>query len=428
MRNLFRRLVLVAPLALLPVASAQFGGKAGFAEAFKPDILPRDMTLITETLKLEDWQRPIVESLLEDYNASFRTGCDGVREKMVELAKASKGNPKSIKGLLAPIEQWQPEKQRLYRDFMENLKGQLSDMQRERWPKFERTLRRERSLADSDLSGEGVDLIAIARQMQLSNDVMAAAQGALDEYETRLDQALVKRDQLVDSLMPQFTHVMEDMDMDKGVSLQMQIMRERVAVREVQDDSIEKIAAAMPAPAGADFRQRALSAGYKEPFQPDPLASFFQVVGQLGDLTAEQKAGIDAAHTKWEGQLSELRERMLQTVRADEQNKPIRSTKAAQARLAAKQGKSAEPAPLEAMVPLRNEKNRLVQETRDAVLALLNEEQKEKIRAGVPGLRPMNTQVDASLMEGGTKNGGANAAAHEAGADGDRPISKETAP
>ena len=65
-------LLLFAPIA--PVAMAQFGGRAGFSEALKPDLLPRDMTMIVETLKLEEWQRPIVQSLLEDYQISFKTG------------------------------------------------------------------------------------------------------------------------------------------------------------------------------------------------------------------------------------------------------------------------------------------------------------------------------------------------------------------
>jgi len=427
MRHLLRRIVLAAPLALLTMASAQFGGKAGFTEAFKPDILPRDMTLIVETLKLEDWQRPIVESLIEDYTASFKTGCDAVREKMVELAKAQKGGPKTIKGLLAPIEQWQPEKQKLFNDFMESVKGQLSEMQRERWPKFERTLRRERGLQDSDLSGEGVDLIAIARQMQLPPDAMAASQAAFDEYELALDKALLAREQRIDALMPGFTKAMEEMDMDQGVGLQKQIMEARVVVRGVQDESIERISATLPPPHGGEFRERALAAGYKEAFQPDPLASFFQVIDGLTDLTADQKAGIAAARSKWNTTLTDLRGRMLQTMRSDEPNKPIRATKAAQARLAAKQGKTAEPVPADAMVPLRNEKNRLVQETRDAVLALLTPEQKEKITAGIPGLRPPPSQVDPAQIEGGARAKPANGSGG-GDAEGDAPAHKETVP
>jgi len=230
--------------------------------------------------------------------------------------------------------------------------------------------------------------------------------------------------------MPKFSDAMESMDMDKGVALQMEIMKSRVGVRTVQDEAIEKIAAAMPAPYGADFRQRALAAGYREAFQPDPLASFFQVVMELSDLTAEQRAAITAAKAKWEGELAGLREKMLVTMRADEPNKPARSTKVAQARLAAKQGKTAEQPPIEAMVPLRNEKNRLVQETREGVMALLTQEQKDKMAAGVPGLRPPPSQSDPAMLEGAQKPGGKNDVSGKHGAaeasEGDKPAHKET--
>src|SRR5689334_11549394 len=43
-------------------ASAQFGGRAGFEDAFMPDFLARDVSLFVESLGLEDWQRPILEN------------------------------------------------------------------------------------------------------------------------------------------------------------------------------------------------------------------------------------------------------------------------------------------------------------------------------------------------------------------------------
>jgi hypothetical protein len=305
------------------------------------------------------------------------------------------------------------------------VKGQLSDTQRERWPRFERTIRREHALANSDLSGEGVDLLAIARQMQMPPEAMSAAQPAFDEYEIALDKALAERDARIKSLMPDFRVAMESMDLEKGAGLQTQIVTARITVRQAQDDGIERIAAALPAPYGADFRQRALAAGYKEAFQPDPLASFFQVVDGLDDLTAEQKSGIAAAKSKWEAALASLRDRMLDTIRKDDPNKAARATKSAQARLAAKQGKTAEAPPPDPMVPLRNEKNKLVQETRDAVLALLTAEQKEKITAGIPGLRPPNVQTNPAIYEGGARKGAAGAGA-DADAEGDKPARKET--
>jgi hypothetical protein len=374
---------------LAPLASAQFGGKAGFSEAFKPDLLPRDMTMIVETLKLEDWQRPIVQSLLEDYKDSFKTGTDAIREKMINSAKKQKnGAAKDMRSLLAPIEEWMPEKERLYEDLMSSIKTQLSPTQQERWPKFERAVRRTRSLDDSDLSGEGVDLISILNQMQLKQDVLDSAAPAMEQYELALDAALKMRDARITALLPKFTAAMETMDMQAGSELQGQIMSERVVVRNIQDDSIEKITLLLPAPFAQDFRTRALSQGYREVFQPDPLSSFFAAVLNLNDLTAEQKSGIQSAQTAWDESFNTLQTRMLDTTRADEPTKSKRKMLANAAKKAAKDGSSAPEVPPDLLIPLRNEKNKLVQETRESVLKLLTPDQTERLSAGIPGLRP----------------------------------------
>ena len=210
--NRLRTTIVTISLLLAPVAMAQFGGKAGFSEALRPDLLPRDMTMIVETLKLEEWQRPIVQSLLEDYQMSFETGTAAMHQKMQENARKQTGGASGVRGLLAPIEAWAPEKERLYEDLMSSIKSQLSENQQERWPKFERAVRRSRSLDDSDLAGEGVDLIFVIRQMQLQPDVVAVAEPALDQYEIALDVALKARDAKISSLLPKFSEAMDTME------------------------------------------------------------------------------------------------------------------------------------------------------------------------------------------------------------------------
>ena len=385
-----RPTVLTLSLFLLtPMAFAQFGGKSGFSQAFKPDLLPRDMTMIVETLKLEEWQRAIVQTLLQDYQDSFKTGTDAIREKMINSAKKQKnGGAKDMRGLLEPIEAWLPEKEELYVDLMSSIKSQLGPNQQERWPQFERAVRRARSIDDSDLSGEGVDLISIIRQMQLQPSVLDAAQSAMDQYEIALDAALITRDKQITALLPKFTDAMDTMDTQRGSALQGQIMVVRVAVRDIQDDSIEKITMTLPAPFAQDFRTRALSQGYREVFQPDPLSSFFAAVLNLNDLTSEQKTGIQALLKTWDEEFTVLQTRMLETTRADEPKKASRKILASAAKKAAKDGSTTPEVPPDLMIPLRNEKNQLVQKTRESVLQLLTQDQTDRLAAGSPGLRP----------------------------------------
>ncbi len=409
--------VVVLVLSLLfPVhaAMAQFGGRTGFSEAFKPDLMPRDMPMIVEILKLEEWQRPIVQSLLEDYQISFKTGSDAVREKMVNAAKKQKGGSKGMKDLLEPIESWAPEKQRMYEELMASIKGQLSDSQQERWPKFERAILRTRSLDDADLAGEGIDLIAILRQMQVPADALNTASAAMDQYEVALDAALKARDAKINSLLPKFTAAMDAVDMEAGMALQEQIMAMRVAVRQVQDDSIEKIAVLLPAPYAEDFRTRALSQGYREVFQPDALANFFAAVLNLADLTTDQKKAVEAAEASWNASMAALQTRMLETTRAEEPNKAKRKTLSAAAKRAAKEGTTPPEVPSDPMIPLRNQKNQLVQDTREGVLKLLTKDQVDRLAAGNPELHPPRPVSTPAMQEGAlahpkAKPGGASA-------------------
>ncbi|MEY3023221.1 MAG: hypothetical protein RJA16_47, partial [Planctomycetota bacterium] len=71
-----RTLVLMTALAatIAGPVSAQFGGDAGLANAFRQDFYRRDLLIFNEVLDLEDWQRPIIEVLLDDYAASFEAG------------------------------------------------------------------------------------------------------------------------------------------------------------------------------------------------------------------------------------------------------------------------------------------------------------------------------------------------------------------
>jgi hypothetical protein len=386
MRKLIALLIVAAPLALSSPAAAQFGGRAAMSEAARPDVLPRDLLLIMDTLQLEEWQRPIMESLIDDYNLSFTTGWQQTIERMKQVAMTSKGG--SAKGLMEPIVAWLPEKQKLFAEFMANVKGQLSEVQQDRFPKLERAMRREKALADSDLAGEGLDLISLARQMEMPADAMAAAQPGLDEYELALDAALVQRDAAIDGLVGPLATAMEEGNPAEGFAIQGRIMQARVGVRDVQDAWIEKLAVAIPAPHGAAFRERALATGYREAWQPDPLAGFFQAVMAIPSLTDDQRSKVDAIRATWTGQLADLRERMVAAMREDGPRKPERDAAIMAAKKAAKEGGAApRPAP-EAIVPLRVERSKLINETRESVKALLTPEQMEGLAAGDPSVRP----------------------------------------
>ena len=98
--------------SIVSPAQAQFGAQAGFADSFRPEFLDRDMPLFVEILKLEDWQRPIVEVLLQDYMMSFESGVDDVKDKMRALqGQIGNARPDTVMALiLEPLEDWDTER------------------------------------------------------------------------------------------------------------------------------------------------------------------------------------------------------------------------------------------------------------------------------------------------------------------------------
>lgn len=284
----------VATALVAQPASAQFGGQSGFADAFTPDYLRRDMTLFNTYLELEDWQRPIIEVLLEDYHASFRAGVDDVRDELRNVMKdevaAAGMNATGV--IMRPIETWMVEKNRLASELLANVKSQLSERQQQLWPRFERALRREKLLPRGEISGESVNLVGVINQLQLPPDLLASLRPAIDEYEIQLDSVLQNREQVVDTVQPKVKDAMINMDFDTGMQAMEQIMAARIQVRAVQDANAQRLAEALGTQYADEFMVRFYEQAYPKVFRPSPMERTFKEVYQLADLTEDQRAQV----------------------------------------------------------------------------------------------------------------------------------------
>ena len=165
-RTLIATVAVATAIATAAPAHAQFGGRAGFAEAFVPDILQRDLPLMTASLQLEEWQRPVVEALLQDYMTAFSTGTEALKDRMkAESQNAQRADPTNADAILEkvmkPMNSWRDEKRQMLDKFMSDLKSPLGPQQMERWPTFERALRRERRRVHLP-SGRGADVAAVS--------------------------------------------------------------------------------------------------------------------------------------------------------------------------------------------------------------------------------------------------------------------------
>lgn len=366
-------LVALATIAANPsgphaLGAPQLGQSAGFTEAFQPDFLARDMSLIVETLELEDWQRTILESLLADYQNDFRVGVDGLKDKLKEKGEEIKaGGERNAMGIImGPIGDWTREKAMLRQRFLDNLRGQLSESQAARWDALDRAMLREKELPRGVLSGESINLIVIARDVALTPDIRDRSKVVLEEYSVSLDEALRARAAQLAQSQPLIQDAMVNQDWRAGLMQLEAIVARRIALRDVQDRYIDAIAASLGT-AGADFRERALRNAYALAYRPSPMIPYFASARALPGLSAGQVSAIDAVEAAYVVAYADLENRWADGMRMHEPKAQVADVKV---RIAAATGDVPKPDP-DPYRAFRDERERMNQQARDDVEAIV---------------------------------------------------------
>lgn len=386
---------LCAALATAPTADAQFGGRSGMASMFTPDFLPRDLPVFVDALGLEEWQRPILEVLLDEYQTNFDTAADGVRAKMSEFKDVAAGaNPERVVEMIsAPLVAWTTEKKKLRDDFLASVRSQLSEPQVELWPRLERALRREKSLPLGELSGESLDLTLVLREAQAPTQ--AAAEAATEQYEIQLDEALAARDVALDSSIAPMLKAMSSSDASSGVAMQESIMQKRIVVRGVQEQGIAAIRDALGGEYGVEFERRAMQKAFPQVFRPDPITPLFEGALALPDLSEEQRASLVSLQTQFDGEHATVRANLVEAYRVSEPREPRRRTELARQKAA---GASVRIGDAPEVEQAKNAREELFEKYRALLGAALGPQQVE----AVPGLAkdPVDAPAPMPVTEG----------------------------
>ena len=415
--------------ACTPQVSAQFGGRGGVEDAFTPDFLARDVSLFVESLGLEEWQRPVLETLVMDYQTSFDAGVSGVKEEMSKVKERMGNSPPSpdavMQLILQPIEKWSGEKKHLREKFLDNVKSQLSDQQLERWPKFERAMRREKVLATGDIQGESVNLIQVVRGMEFTPSLLAGLDAAVEEYEIRLDEALGARTAKMESQKQRLTDAMTSGNHQAGVEAQEVIMGARVAVRDVQDNARESLKTAVlgltDEEKARQFEMAALEKAYPKVYRNDPILPIFASAKAMEGITPEQTAALTDLETKYVVEIYDVNGRLRDAYRTDEPKEPRRRVELMMAR---QQGGEA-PRNLrgegENIQNARKTREEVYDRYRKAIMDILNEEQKKAMPNFGKGerYRPDEAERIREVKEsnGHIREAGSNRLGAAAGAD-----------
>ncbi len=301
-------------------ASAQIGELAGFTEVMHPEYLRRDLAIFDSALRLDSTQRDILENLFEDYGTNFEQGLEGMQERLKNMKDELQASDQNriLSMIFVPFEEWGQERRSLGDDFLLSVQVMLNEEQLERWPSFLRRLTRDKTLSNGVLSGESLDLLVLANDLDLEQRLLLTLQPVLDEYEMALDDQLRRRNQTLSVTQAKMVEALQQQNAERSLNLIDQQLAARKALREVNDRYIEIIAAALPGDYSTEFRQRARERAYGKAYRPTAGQRMYQAAVELPDLdeeTLQSLLDLQEAHNL---EMGSIADRVAEAIRSFE--------------------------------------------------------------------------------------------------------------
>jgi len=220
--------------------------------------------------------------------------------------------------IVAEINRWSGEKAAFKSIVIGGIEATLGNNQEAKWAKFQRFLRREKSMDNAILSGEATNLFVVMDEAGVSQTSIDGSAKTLDDYELQLDNALVTRDGYIDQSDPKMMRTVLDGDIAAAKAIAERQITLRKAVREVNDQFRTMIVGAMPAEDGAKFNQAALAAAFRRVYRQTRTTEMFTKALELTDLSPEARTAVSALQVAYIGELAGMNDRVVTATRKEE--------------------------------------------------------------------------------------------------------------
>jgi hypothetical protein len=268
---------------------------------------------------------------------------------------------------------WRRQRETLRAEFVAGLLSSLSESQQRQWPATERTLRRQRSLGRGRYSGESVDLLVMAREMNLPVEGEPGAR--LDRYTIELDEAIVARDRQLDDNRFDLVQAVAAGDAERAATLQTREIDCRVAIRSVNERCVEDIALiyeeADRTRLAAAVRKDYLHRAFRRIFRRDDIDEEFAAVRQRTDLPEETLLVIHRMEAEYVVELDRFNGRLVDLTRKQE---PLEQAERLQRRVARLTGEKTERADDDPIRDVRRERRKMRRRYEDRLEAVLENE------------------------------------------------------
>ncbi|GJQ30901.1 MAG: hypothetical protein HBSAPP03_27850 [Phycisphaerae bacterium] len=352
------------------------GGMGGMRDAWMgPALSGRQLDRYSAILGLTDDQKEAAAALVEGYQSAIRQQGEKMRETMEEIRSSGADfrDPEVRDEMRKATETMRTERKKLDDGMFADVKSLLTPAQAEKWPAFERAVRRESGVRRGVMSGERVNLFDVVDALRLGPSERQPVDAVLSEYDVELDRALTARNTAYEEAM---TGMMDARGAGNMEAMQKLLEKGREAgikVKDVNKKFARQVAETLPEERRAEFELAVKRASFPDVYRETPVERGIAAALNFDDLTESQRESIRAIRERVSRGLGAVNDRLA---RAQEEQENTATIGAIMQRFG---GRGEEPTEI---ATARTEKRELNESGMEGLRKVLTPEQAAKLPRG----------------------------------------------
>lgn len=184
-------------------------------------------------------------------------------------------------------------RKRVLRERLEgDIKALLNEDQLASWGMVDRWLTRAKTMPLGTLDGESTDLLTITANLVLTDDERLLIADLLAEYEARLHELLVRRNDLLETSNAEIDRALYEGRGRRALSITDSVANARVRVRDLNEQYSSLIADSLGASRGGALAEAFLADAFPSVYRPTIAARAFESAAALDDLTDDVRIAI----------------------------------------------------------------------------------------------------------------------------------------
>jgi hypothetical protein len=280
----------------------------------------RSVDRYTKALGFDDAQREAANLIHDGYASAFSERRRVMQEAMQAVSRAAEDTDdhtlfmQRVPGI---NKEFTDSTAKLEREFFADLRALIADgAQEERWPKVERMRRRETGLSFTQVSGEGVDLIALVDDMRLDSAIATQVGDALESYERELDRLLIAKAER-QAQEPTF-EIGKPIDLEAMQRAMTESRESGLRIRDLNFSSARRVETLLPdnerAKFASEFKKHCHPRIYRVPHVLRELDESLK----MSDLDAQQREQIASLKESYSQRLASVNDAWAASIEASE--------------------------------------------------------------------------------------------------------------